>query len=185
MIHTFLMAQLSDPTRLDRGQTVLKDKTEFSISLSLQEIELMSEISFKALVHKKEISTTLRYLNKLKERHTKVMHISHNELKMADYLTPNGITNSEAKFLFNARTRMLDVRSNFPGKHSDTLCPLCDDANDTQEHLLMCMELAMAGTAVTNLPNYEELFEESLDAKVYISRLLKEKMSQRKKILVS
>ena len=109
------MAQLSDPTRLDWGQTVLKNKTEFSISLSLQEIELMSEISFKALVHKKEISTTLRYLNELKERHTKVMHISHNELKMADYLTPNGITNSEAKFLFNARTRMLDVRSNFQG----------------------------------------------------------------------
>ena len=131
MIHTFLMAQLSDPTRLDWGEAVLKNKAEFDISLSLQEIKLMSEMSFKGLVQKKEVSHRLRYLNELKEKQTKVLHISHNVLKMADYLTPNGITNSEAKFLFNARTRMLDVKSNFPGKHSDTLCPLCDEERAT------------------------------------------------------
>ena len=88
-------------------------------------------MSFKGLVQKKEVSDTLRYLNELKEKHTKVLHISQNVLNMADYLTPNGITNSEAKFLFNARTRMLDVKSNFPGKHSDTLCPLCDEERAT------------------------------------------------------
>ena len=137
------------------------------------------------MVQKKEVPDTLRYLNELKEKHTKVLHISQNVLNMADYLTPNGITNSEAKFLFNARTRMLDVKSNFPGKHSDTLCPLCDEERDTQEHLLMCKELALAGAVVTNLPNYEHLFEEGLNAKVYIASILKEKLSLRKKQLHS
>ena len=120
MIHAFLMAQLSDPTRLDWGEAVLKNKAEFDISLSLQEIKLMSEMSFKGLVQKKEVAHTLRYLNELKEKHTKVLQISHNVLKMADYLTPNGITNSEAKFLFNATRGKLDVKSNFQGL-SDTL----------------------------------------------------------------
>ena len=88
---------------------MLKNIAEYDIDLSLIEIERMSEMAFKNLVKEKEASYSLRYPNELKGRHTKVMDIS--VLKMADYFTPNEITNSQAKFLFNARTRMLDVKS--------------------------------------------------------------------------
>ena len=56
---------------------------------------------------------------------------------------------------------------------------------DTQEDLLMCKELTLAGAVVTNLPNYKQLFEEGLNTKVYIASILKEKFSLRKKQLHS
>ena len=49
----------------------------------------------------------------------------------------------------------------------------------------MCKELALVGAVVTNLPNYRQLFEEGLNAKVYIASILKEKFSLRKKQLHS
>ena len=76
---------------------------------------------------------------------------------------------------------MLDVRSNYPGQHTDTLCPLCTDVSDTQEHLLLCSELDTDSTVVVNLPIYEHLFGEDLEAKVSISRMLKEKFTQRQR----
>ena len=100
---------------------------------------------------------------------------------MSDYLKPNGVVNSEAKFLFTLRSRMLEVRTNYPGRHTDTQCPLCEDESDTQEHLLVCRELATNGAVVMNLPNYEHLFGEDLETKVNISRLLKEKFTQTEK----
>ena len=100
---------------------------------------------------------------------------------MADYLKPNQITNSKTKFIFTLRSRISDVRSNYPGQHTNTLCPLCTDVNDTQGHLLLCRELDSDSTGVVNLPNYEHLFVEDLEAKVSISRLLKEKFTQRQR----
>ena len=112
-----------------------------------------------------------------------MMHIAHNVLGMADYLRPNGIINSEAKFLFMFRCRMLDVRMNYSGHHADTLCPLCDSERDTQEHLLVCTELATANSVVSATPEYKELFGEILEHKISISRILNEKFSFRKKLI--
>ena len=77
---------------------------------------------------------------------------------------------------------MLEVRTNYPGRHTDTQCPLCEDESDTQENLLVCRELATNGAVVSNLPNYEYLFGEDLEKKVKISRMLKEKFTQRQRI---
>ena len=100
---------------------------------------------------------------------------------MADYLKPNGISNLEARFMFMIRNRMLDVKTNYGGQHTDTLCPLCEEEEDTQQHLLVCKELDSQGTLVEKLPSYEHIFEGSLDEKVYIGRILKLKFSQRNK----
>ena len=151
LIHNFLQAQLNQPTKNDWGEAILKDLSEFEINLSMGEIERMSELSFKSLVEKKEKEYTLKYLNTVKQGHSKVLHINHTVLEMADYLQPNGIINSEAKFLFMVRSRMLEVRKNFEGKHTNTLCPLCEVEPDTQQHLLVCEELVVSGAIVDSL----------------------------------
>ena len=109
-----------------------------------------------------------------------MLHINHSVLEMADYIQPNGIINSEARFLFMVRSRMLDVRKNFEGKHSNTLCPLCEVEADTQQHLLVCEELEVSGAIVDSPPEYENLFASGLDEKLSISRILKEKFKIRK-----
>ena len=122
----------------------------------------------------------------MKAKHSKVLHISHSSLEMADYLKPNGITNTEARFLFSIRCRMLDVRVNYEGQHSDTLCPLCDEEEDSQHHLLVCEVLGEAGQPVVVVdqpPVYEKIFNGTLDEKIYVSRIIEERFSERKKIL--
>ena len=182
LMYTFLQAQLEDPTCFDWGETIKKDLEEYKVDLSLQDIEKMSEDSFKRLIQKKEKLLTLNYLNELKAGHTKVLHIPHTVLGMADYLKPNDISNMEAKFIFSARCRMIDVRSNFPGQHPDTRCPLCDDDSDTQEHLLVCTELETYGVMVEHIPKYVDLFGENLQLKVNMSRILKSKYTRRKQL---
>ena len=113
----------------------------------------------------------------------KLLHISHTASNMADYLKPNDISNIEAKFIFSARSRMVDVRTNFPGQHPDIMCPLCEEDSDTQEHLLVCVELETFGVMVRNIPQYIDLFGEDLISKVNISRILKEKYGRRKEKL--
>ena len=60
----------------------------------------------------------MEYMNKLKLSHSKVENIKHNELRMQEYLQHQNIENIQtAKFIFEARTRMLDVKTNFKNKY--------------------------------------------------------------------
>ena len=180
LIYSFLKAQFSEPSKQDWGETILNDIEDFGINLTLDEIEKMPQTTFKALVRKKERISSLNYLNGIKAKHSKVLHITHSVLEMADYLKPNGISNQEAAFLFTLRSRMLDVRSNYGGQHTDTLCPLCAELDDTQAHLLVCKELTSSGTLVDKLPEYEDIFVGCLTEKVNTARILKDSFSRRK-----
>ena len=125
----------------------------------------------------------MKYLNSIKTKHSKVLHIPHTKLDMADYLKPIDITNNEARFLFNLRCRMVDVRTNFEGRYSDRLCPLCAEDDDHQPHLLVCEVLDQAGSIVQNIPVYKNIFEGTLEEKISTSRIIEAKYALRKKIL--
>ena len=54
-------------------------------------------------------------------KHTKVLYIQHNKVEIQGYLLPKNVTSIQhAKFTFQARTRMLDLRANFKQKHQRT-----------------------------------------------------------------
>ena len=184
LMYTFLQAQLESPTRNDWGQTIHSDMEIFGIELSLDEIKEMSGESFKNLVRKKEHKASLEYLNseKVNKNHTKVLHIKHRELAMQDYLKPNVSTIDESKFTFAARSRMLELRSNYKGQYidSDILCPLCGKEEDNQPHLLVCEELPEQGALVAHIPAYSQLFGDSLDDMNQVSRILERQYRKRK-----
>jgi hypothetical protein len=54
---------------------------------------------------------------------------------------------------------------------------------DTQQLLLVCEELKETDALVSEVPLYEHLFGNDLEKKLNISRILKSKMKERKKIL--
>ena len=73
----------------------------------------------------------LEYLSKLKLIYSKVENIKHNDLKIREYLQPQKIDNIQtSKFLFEARTKMVDVRRNYKNKYpkNETKCPFKCDA---------------------------------------------------------
>ena len=70
----------------------------------------------------------------------------------------------EKSFIFGARTRMLDLKSNFKNGQSDLICRGCFKAEETQEHLLVCPSLA--DNRILNsskLPQFEDLFSDETE----------------------
>ena len=183
LMFTFLMAQLEQPTRNDWGQNILKDIETVQLEMSLDEIEQMSTFQFHSLVKEKEKINTLEYLNSIKQKHSKVKHIPHTELEIQDYLKPNQLATRECKFLFAARCRMIDIRGNFSNHYEDTLCPVCGEQEDTQQHLLLCDLLCESDALVPTLPEYDTLFGNNLDDKVMVSRILMSHYEKRKHLL--
>ena len=100
-------------------------------------------------------------------------------MAMQDYLCPNEISVDEAKFIFHLRTRMLDVKTNYSERYTDSLCPSCKIEEDTQKHLIECSKLDTDGDLVTKLPEYDHLFSEKLDLKVSIAKIIKQRYDKR------
>ena len=187
LIYRFLEAQIRNPVNNDWWQTVMEDIETFKMGVDIEDIKRMSMESFSALVKKQEAKASLEYLNneKTSKNHTKVLHITHSALAMQDYLKPNSASIEESKFTFSVRSRMLDIRTNYRGNYAegDTLCPVCVQEEDTQQHLLVCDDLGDPNAVVKEVPSYEELFGDDLEKRLTISRILKQNYKNRKDIL--
>ena len=147
----------------------------------MTEIEQKIEEGFRHLVRKKTEEKALEHLNKVKSKHTKVMHIAHSKLSMQAYLEANQHSIQERKFLFALRSRMVDVRVNYRDKYFVTICPCCKMEEDSQEHLLSCHMLVDAGTIVRQSPDYQDLFSNNLERQLNITRILKNNFQRRNK----
>ena len=76
-------------------------------------------------------SKTLYYLNNKKEI------IAGKRAQYMDILS-----RKEASTIFAARTRMIDVKTNYRNKYKDTKCRMCKTEEETQKHVLEnCMEI--------------------------------------------
>ena len=128
----------------------------------------------------------LAYLNMMKLKHSKVLHIRHESLKIQEYLMPENVKSIEmSTFLLNARCRMLEVGANFPNMFERTpKCKLGCDTMDTQEHLLDCPHLA--GTDLVDInydTKYSDLFSNRVEEQLRIAAILKAKLQRRKQIV--
>ena len=103
---------------------------------------------------------------------------------MQDYLQPENVKNvNQAKFIFSARTRMLDVGDNFSNKYGkNAKCKLGCEESDTQSHLLSCQHLA--GNDLLHSEdnvNYDDLFSNQVEDKLIVAAVLETKYRLRKK----
>ena len=180
LVHSCLTAQLENPSPGDWGLTCLKDLEELDIKWNIPDMENMSKCSFRNIVRKKTAERTLEYLNEIKGRHSKVMHIPHRKLKMQQYLESKYLNVHETKFMFSLRSRMIDVKVNYREKHAHVLCPCCKMEDDSQEHLLSCSKIKAEGTLVSSVPVYQDLFGSNIEKQVNLTRILKKRFEQRK-----
>ena len=76
------------------------DKTELKISLTDSEIQGVSKNVFKSFVKKKVAGNMVKYLNCIKQTHSKAKFLNCNEIKTADYLQSPKFTTREKQLLF-------------------------------------------------------------------------------------
>ena len=92
-----------------------------------------------------------------------------------------------SKFIYHARSRMLDLKVNFKNRpHSDLLCPVCrnPDSLDSQQHLLQCPSLI--DTEMVNpseAPKYMDLFSNDVKKQTAVAFVLEKKFGKRKELL--
>jgi hypothetical protein len=177
LLQRVFYAQRTNPVRGDWFLTVKEDLRELEIDLSLEKISEMSESSLQKLLKSKVDGKALEFLNNGKK--SKTSHISHKELQLQPYLRPGMETNLQKKFLFQLRARMIDLKANFQGSHSNLDFSLCEKHIDNQESLLSCEKLVSSGL-VPNLPQYSDLFSKDVATQFRISSIFEEKFKLRK-----
>ena len=180
LISKFFHAQDAQPMKNDWALTCRKDIEELEINLSYEEIRNMSIPKFKTRVSKAVTKSALQYLLTEKNKLSKVLHIQYSKLKIQEYLLPNKTSLKLAKFIYHARNRMLEFKSNFGNKYSDLKCPVCLDQNsiDNQQHLLECVSLN-DNSLVQCAPAYKDLFSEDLTKLIIIASVIDKKFKKR------
>ena len=105
-------------------------------------MKTISKNTFKKKVKSEATAKAIRYLNDLKDTHSKLNDISVLELKPQAYLTDSRLSTNEVKLLFKLRTRMFGCKENFKNYYGSNLfCDLCKIVKCSQSHLLECFVL--------------------------------------------
>ena len=75
----------------------------------------------------------IEHLRVLKEKHSKLDEIKFKKLEPAKYLFDTRIKKRQARLLFRLRTRMYNVKANYPGSHLyNMICDLCKSSTCDQ-----------------------------------------------------
>ena len=104
-----------------------------------------------------------------------MLNLVHRNMKMQEYPSPNNMGINEAKFLFQLRTRMIEVRNNYSGTSPNLRCPHCKSEVDTKQHLLECKKLEKQGEMVSIQIKYCDIFNRKLEDKANVARILQTK----------
>jgi hypothetical protein len=91
-------------------------------------------------------------------------------MPLQDYLSLNAV--KEAKYLFEVRCRMLDVRTDYAGGFEDLSCPLCQLEEESIKHLMYCLKFNEESDMVAVMTKYEE--------KILVSRIIHQRFLKRK-----
>merc|ERR1712082_340740 len=185
MLSKFFHAQSDNPKKGDWCQTVLSDLNMLGLSsYTYENISSISKTQFRKIVKEAIQHNAFAYVNKEKDKLSKVCHLKFTELVMQDYLLPtSNLTLDESRFMFLAQSRMLPVGVNFRGTpHSslsgtpnvDPVCPVCLDPStqDCQRHLMGCHKL-VSSDLVQSIVQYDDLFSTELSKKISVMRVLK------------
>jgi hypothetical protein len=89
MVHRFLDTQVKKKNPKDWVSTVLKDLEELKIDVNFVMIKEMKKSTWNIMLKKLITENSLRKLNLVKSKHTKVLHLEHKFMKMKSYLVAN------------------------------------------------------------------------------------------------
>ena len=136
-------------TKGDWYGMIQQEKIRYDINLTDEEISKMSKYRFKSLDEKKVKSVAFEYLKEKASKHSKSKNIleeskSIKTWRIKSYLKENIFTKVEQQLLFQLKSKMLDVKTNFRKLYDpDLICRTCKnpDSQEDEDHLLKCESL--------------------------------------------
>ena len=184
LISRFLQAQAKNPNKDDWYLTILEDLKYLEIFLDFEQIKSASKQQFKDLVDESVEEKAYKYLVEKQKKMNKILSNEYSELKMENYLKSSDINIRSKKFIFSARSRMLDVSSNYSNTATQTFCPVCKVSSnlDNQEHLLLCQKLS-TNQPVQEVLVYDDLLNGAVPKQIQIAAVLEANFRLRKKLV--
>ena len=82
LVHRFLMTQMGNRNPKDWTNTVMKDLEELNIDMNFDVIKMMKKPTWDNMIEKAIHVRALKDLNKVKAKHSKVLHLKHDYLKI-------------------------------------------------------------------------------------------------------
>ena len=178
LILKFYKTQYANPIKNDWCLTVQSNLETLKINNSESEMRNMSQYIFKKLVNTAIRKETFQYLIKIKNSHSKLLHIQYDQFEMQEYFLPNKMPTQLAKFAFLCRTRMIPVGANFKAGNLFPRCPLCKVEYDSQKHLLFCPKLS-DNIICQEVLQYGDLFHKNVQKKIIVIKKLHQNLQRR------
>ena len=142
LLYKFYTAQNLKTNHGDWVVQLDKDKKELNLQLTDDDIRTFSQDQFRKIVQEKIELLAGKFLIEQRNKHSKSENLKFEGFKPANYLMSRNLTTKEVQTLFSLRSRMIDVKANFPSTNQDNLwCKLCFLFPETQQHLLECPEV--------------------------------------------
>ena len=179
LLRSFLQAQIDKPTVGDWITTVLQDIETLNLNIDLEGIAVISKNRFKKKVKQAITAKAFEYLVNQQASHSKAKPLKYSKLQLQPYLRPGvvDLTIKEKAFIFEARSRMIDLRDNFKSGKSELKCRACNVEVEDQPHLLRCTKLMEDGELVQHIPEYSDLFGHDAAKIAAVSRILQRKFT--------
>ena len=119
------------------GNEVLGLRKKYNLPLKDENIKNMSERDWKSIVKGSVYREALLQLQVELSTNRKTSHLSYNKLCTQDYLKQ--LPPNLAKVVFRAKTRMLDIKTNYKNKCYENLkCPFCCVLDESFGHMFTC-----------------------------------------------
>ena len=108
-------------------------------TFNFEDIQKMNKNEFKRRVGEAVRRTAFSDLIQIKNTKNKIKHIHYEGLQIQDYLMSHQLTNSQIRFHFLARSRMLNIRDNYSSQYKKTelYCQSCleKSSRESQQHI--------------------------------------------------
>ena len=186
LIFKVLEKQCESRTAKDWVTTVITDLETLGLNVTFGDIQKMSKVKWKSIVKIKVKEESLKNLEKMKKAHSKVKEIEHKKLEMQTYFLPNQnkISQEEIKIIFKMRCREMKVKMNLKGAYDTFECEVCQDEDETQEHVYNCKEIwKLKEYDNENIPEYEKILHGSVKEQIAVAIIFEENMKIKENLL--
>ena len=140
MIFKFFESQNNHGSPKDWVSTIKKDLKELDIENDFEQIKVMKKLDFKKMVTNRIEKKGMKVLEEKKANHSKVKTLKHENKGMQKYLKHSKmkITIEERQLIFKMRSEVTNIKMNYKGMYENFQCEVCNEEDETQEHILKC-----------------------------------------------
>ena len=175
MISRVFESQRRNRTAKDWVTTVLSDIKEINLDIKFEDIRKMKKGTFVNVIKRKVEYKSLKYLENIKETHSKVKSLKHPVLKMQPYLMPNDekMKREECQVIFQMRSQVTDTKINQKNRYDSYECEACGQTDESQEHVTNCNVILEMHNEwkPSEIPKYEKIMNGNLKEQVMICKI--------------